>query len=86
MRHAALNLLRQDRQSKRSVKAKRKLALGIRTIAKWSLPPVILSGAKNPIFSAETLRSAQGGNSSELCNRPALGITATCSPSSSIAC
>ena len=40
-----------------------------RTIPKSSLLPVILpfsvilSGAKNPILSAETLSSAQGGNS-----------------------
>ena len=37
-------------------------AIQVRTIAKPSLLPVILSGAKNPILSAETLRSAQGDN------------------------
>ena len=33
-----------------------------RTIARSSLLPVILSGAKNPILGAGTLRFAQGDN------------------------
>ncbi len=42
-----------------------------RTIAKSLLLPVILSEAKNPMLSTETLRFAQGGKKG-LCNHPDL--------------